>query len=201
MRLALVLIAVVPGAVWACGAPQADWEVAFERASPAEQFELIKAAHAQGAWQRVVVLAPKFKSSEFLPSRIVKELEALSMLKVGHFSKAMQAFDLLLAQSPDSGLEAKRAEASLRWAMDVGTTDRDAVELLQKRLRERALDVDGQVTLARFAARTGQRAEQRALCDDLLRREPASVEVFRVCRGAESKVVDPKPVARLKPCG
>lgn len=201
MRLVMFSGVLGASAALACAPMTQPWEVDFERAEPGEQLVQLQLAHERGQHERVVALAPKFRSPEFLPTRLVNELEALSMLKLGQFSQAVHRLQLLLAQSPDSRLEAKLAEARLRWAVQVGTADVEAATLLQRRLKEGTLDVDGQVALAREAARTGQKAEWGARCEDLLRREPANLEVFRVCRGAESKVTYPRPPPRLKPCG
>ncbi len=80
-----------------------EFEHEFSQASNDEQ-AILQKAMAQGQFDRVVVLAPRFRddTGAFMPTRLVRQLEVPALPRQGDFAHAVKLFDQLLERIPDS---------------------------------------------------------------------------------------------------
>lgn len=198
MRALTAVFLLVSTAAWPCAPAPELFEIDFMNATEVEQVAQVEKALRDGQFNRVVLLAPRFRdeSGAFQAQRRrMQELEALALIKLGQFGPAVTKLDALLAR-PDAFLEMKRAEAQVRWAERSATVDEAAVATLRKAARAGTLDLDARLALARDAVR-GKRAEEaKRLCDEARKVAPTDhPETTQVCQG-HLPAMEQQPVKR-----
>jgi hypothetical protein len=202
MRVLPAVLVLVSTAAWPCAPAPQLFEIDFMNGTQVEQVAQLEKALKHGQYDRVMLLAPRFRdeSGQFQAQRRrMHELEALALIKLGQFGPAVTKLDALLYR-PDAFLEMKRAEAKVRWAERSETVDEAAVAILRKAARAGTLDLDARLALARDAIRGKRPDEAKRLCDEARKVAPTDhPETTQVCQGL-LPAMEAQPLHRPKPC-